>query len=226
MNRKTFLRKLCIAFVLVMSLSIITPIESQAAIKNNIGNVVKLYRQGKYSEAKKMMKKLPKKASKKYAKNMSKKMKKAYLKKVKSFKSMKSWSSAGQTPKNGYIWGYYLTDINNDKKTDLIVHHGTSAAREFVSVYTYTKGKVKKFGTVQVRGIELHDYPGKQGVIVMACLKYSENMSILKVQNNKLKWEKVNTRSVPSGKYIKMPYKLADHRNWKYAYVVNLNPLK
>ena len=209
-----------------MCMSILTPLESEAAVKNNMTNFVKLYRQGKFSKARTMAKKLPKKASKRYERNMSKKMKRAYLKKVKSFKTVKDWSGSGKVPKNGYIWGYYLTDINNDKKTDLVVHHGTSASNEYVSVYTYTKGKVKKFGTVQVRSGELHDYPGKQGVIVTTCLKHHESMRILKVRKNKLVWEKVNERAVPSGKYIKMPYALKDHRSSKYIFGVNLKPLK
>ena len=223
MNKKTFLRKLCIAFALVMSLSILTPLESQAAMKNSMGNFVKLYRQGKYSQAKKMAKKLPKKASKKYAKNMSKKMKGAYLKTVKSFKTSGDYMNP---PKKGYIWGYYLTDINNDKKTDLIVHHGTSAVNEWVSVYTYKKGKAKKVGTRQVRSVEFFDYPGKKGVVVTSFRKYEENIHLIKVKGNKLVMEKVATRSVPSGKYIKMPYRLNDHRYSMYSTNLNLSDLK
>ena len=226
MSKKIFWRRFCIALVLVICVSLLTPVQSEAAAKNSAANVVKLYRQGKYSKARTMAKKLPKKASKKYEKNMSKKMKKAYLKKVKSFKTLKNWSSSGKVPKNGYIWGYYLVDIDNDKKTDLIVKHGTCEAEVMISVYTYTKGKVKKIGTEPMGHTALYDYPGKKGIIVMWGHMGGEEMSILKIKGKKLVWEYVGGRDVSSKKYIQMPYTLNSHWSSKHVYGANLNALK
>ena len=209
-----------------MCMSILTPLESEAATKNSVTNLLKLYRQGKYSKARTMAKKLPKKANKRYVKNMSKKMKRAYLKKVKSFKSSKKWYSGGQKDIKGYIWGYYLTDIDNDKKTDLIIKHGTCEADVMISVYMYKKGKVKKIGTEAAGHTSFYDYPGKKGVIAMYGHMGSEDIGILRVKGKKLVWESVGGRYVHSGNYINMPYVLNSHWSPKGAYYLNFNSLK
>ena len=111
----------------------------------NMEKLLKYYGKNKISKAKKYNKKLNAYAKEACVKKMSSKMKKAYKKIV------KKWPVDAPTGTD-YLWGYYLTDIDNDKKADLLVQVGTCEADARTHVYKYKNGKVSE-KTIGYRGV-------------------------------------------------------------------------
>ena len=145
--------------------------------------VLKYYKKGEYKKAQKYNKKLSKYAKEKCVKNMSGKMKRAYLKIVKSYNmDMRSGKK--------YISGYYLTDIDNDNVTELIIKNGSSEADNKFYVYDWKNEKAKKLGKVEAIHSEVYAYIGHKGFIAYGGVTQSERIRIITIKNGKLK---VNT---------------------------------
>ena len=115
------------------------------------------YKAGKYKAAKKYSKKLPVKANEACVKKMPKAMKKAYKKVVKSYKI------SGDVHMSAYMWGYYLTDIDNDKKAELLVQYGSCEADVRLRVYKYENGAANMIGQVGCAHSGFFAYPGNCG---------------------------------------------------------------
>lgn len=156
-----------------------------------------------------MCKKLPKKASEKCVKKMSKSMKKAYLKQVKKYKT---FSKADTLEGEAYIWGYYLTDITNNGKAELIIQHGTCEADVKYTVYKYSKGKAVKICSAYMGYSALYAYPNHKGIIATSGHMGSEAVSKLYIKKSKLKESLIGSREVSDGDdYINLPYLLDNH---------------
>ncbi|MGB4661353.1 MAG: hypothetical protein WBI07_19425, partial [Mobilitalea sp.] len=80
-----------------------------------------LYKEANYSEAREQFEKYKENASESAVKKMSAKMKKAYLGKVSKYKVFSEVMASG----GEYIWDYCLTDIDKDKKAELLIKHGS-----------------------------------------------------------------------------------------------------
>ena len=92
-----------------------THIVQAAQNKNNCQKILRLYKNKKYSKAKKLCKKLPADANEKCVKKMPQKMKKAYLKKVRSYPAQKYTSGRRS------LQYYFFTDINNSDLPSLLI---------------------------------------------------------------------------------------------------------
>ncbi len=66
-------------------------------------------------------------------KKMSKKQKAAYKKIVKKYGNSFSSTKLGKE----YLWGYYLADLNKDKKAELLIKYGSCEADVITYIYTY-----------------------------------------------------------------------------------------
>lgn len=180
-----------------------------AAKKASVTKILSLYKSKKYNKVKKMCKKLPQNASEDCVKNMSKKMKKAYLKTVKTYKKY-SQDSSGE-----HILDYYLTDVTNNGKAELIIRHGFGdIATSSCTIYKYKKGKVIKLGTVPTAHTTLYAYPNHAGVIGVQAIMGFETVEKYYVKKSKVKTSKIGSREdLPRGEdYISLPYLLDGHR--------------
>lgn len=173
-----------VVLVLTMSFLFCASFSVQAASERsdgkNMERVLKYYKQGKYSKAKKYNRKLSKNAKEACVKKMSSKMKKAYRKIVKKWPVENDWYSD-----EDYLWGYYLTDIDNDKKAELLVEIGTCEADVRVLVYKYKGGKAVRIGKFYTGHSALYAYPNHKGIVLGWGHMGVESFSVVTIKNKK-----------------------------------------
>ena len=175
--------------------------------KASMTRMLSLYKNKKYAKARAMSKKLPSKASEKCVEKMSKKMKKAYLKKVKKYKKHSQISSPGI-----YIWGYYLTDITNDGKAELIIEYGSCLADMRYAFYKYSKGKAVKIETIHFSHVLLGAYPNHKGIILQSGHMFFENISKVFIKKSKIEDVFIGERYIKDpDEWIELPYLLDNH---------------
>lgn len=218
MKKKTKLLPIFIAFAIIVSAfttqatklcTTDTGIIS-ASEKASVSRILSLYKDKKYKKAKKMCKKLPQSASEQCEKNMSAKMKKAYLRKVKSYKTDYDYGYS----KEEHILDYYLADITNNGKAELIVRHAyTDIATSSCTIYKYKKGKAIKLGTIQTSHTYLYAYPNHSGIIGAQKIMGCETVERYYVKHSKMQTKKIGHREdIPRVKdYIEFPYELEGH---------------
>ncbi|MEY8431067.1 hypothetical protein AALC75_11130 [Lachnospiraceae bacterium 48-42] len=177
-----------LAFAIILALQPVSVV--QASARSNAANVLKYYKKGDISKAKKYNKKLAKKASKSCIKKLSKKAKAAYRKAVSSY----SFNQGRSTMKS--LWGYYLADLDGDKKAELMVRHGTCEADVQTTVYKYKNGKAKRIGTIYSGHTTYYDYPGNAGVISVEGHMGYEAVSTLSMKGRKLKQKNYGARDL------------------------------
>lgn len=172
-------RIVVLMFALMLALQPVSVVCASA--KTDIDKVLKYYKSGKISQAKKYNKRLSKKASKTCIKKLSKKAKQAYLKTVRKYKfNERNWTM-------NHIWGYYLADMDGDKKAELLVMHGTCEADVMTTVYTYKSGKAKKAGSFYSGHTTYYDYPGHAGVIAVEGHMGYEAVQVVSLKKGKVK---------------------------------------
>lgn len=174
--------KVFIAAVLTATLMAPTAGMAYASTKTDAEKVLKYYKQGNIKKAKQYNKKLPKKASTASIKRLSSKAKSSFLKVVKSYNLNTSIYS-----KKPYIWGYYLVDMDGDKKAELLVQYGTCEADVRTAVYKYKNGKAKRVARTFSGHTAYYAYPGHSGVIAYWAHMGNESISVTKLKNGKLK---------------------------------------
>lgn len=188
----------------------------------NMEKVLKYYGQNKISKAKKYNKKLSETAKESCVKKMSSKMKKAYKKVV------KKWPVKNNYTKD-YLWGYYLTDIDNDKKAELLVQVGTCEADVRVHVYKYKNGKAVKIGTMGAGHTSFHAYPNHKGVICYWGHMGYESISVVTIKNGKLSSKGIGGRDLnESGEWLNLKCTLDNHISYdsNYNRSLDLSDLK
>ena len=190
----------------------------------NMKKVLTNYKKGKYKTANKYAKKLNAYAKEACVKKMSKGMKKAYKKVVKKYPLEYSSGEA-------YLWGYYLTDIDNDKKTDLIVQIGTCEADARAYVYQYKKGKAVKVANLAGGHVAYYAYPRHNGIVLQWAHMGYESISVAKLKNGKMTAEDMGSREInyQNGEgYLDLGCKLDDHISYDSSYKekLDLSPFK
>jgi len=210
---------------LMMGASTTAQAASEKSDGNNMKKVLSYYKQGKYSAASKYCKKLNKNAKEACVKKMSKGMKKAYKKIVKKYPvSTASFSDP-------YLWGYYLTDMDNDKKADLIVQIGTCEADARAYVYQYKKGKAVKVATLAGGHVVYYAYPKHNGIVMLWGHMGYESVSVAKLKNGKVTSEAIGSREInyqKGGSFLPLGCKLDDHVDYDSSYKrkVDFSPFK
>ena len=154
MKCKMWTIKMLAAMLMMMSCFTLVGIKSHASTKSNMNKMVNNFCKGKYRKARKYNNKLPRYASESCVNKMSEKMKKAYRKAVKR-----------KSSKYGNVT-YYLTDMDNDKKAELIInyYHGRDG---LYIVYDYKGGRAVKLGSMLNDGFDKPvSYPGHKGLLM------------------------------------------------------------
>lgn len=163
--------------------------EVQASAKSNADKMLSYYKKGAIKKAKQYNKKLSKKASNASIKKLSKKAKTAYRKIVKKYKVDTSIYSS-----KPYLWGYYLADMDGDKKAELLVQYGTCEADARTVIYKYKGSKAKKVAQTFSGHTAYYAYPGHAGVIAVTGHMGYESVVTLTLKNGKLKSKSYGSR--------------------------------
>lgn len=211
--------------VFAMAASMMMSVPASAASKTALyKKAISSYKKGKYSTAKKYFRKLPEKANESCVKKMPAKMKKAYLNTVKKYRIKMNMSA------KPYMWGYYLTDIDKDKKPELLVEYGTCEADVRTFVYTYKSGKAKKVGWFYSGHMGFFAYPAGNGVLLMQSHMGYESLSLIKLKNGKLTSTSIGKGrdTLKTGGDVRLPYLLDGHIRWdkNYNRSVDYKPLR
>lgn len=210
MKRMTKILALLLAFTVFMTNSSFV---DAASVGSNMTKILKYYKNKNYTKAKKYCKKIPKTITEPCVKKMSSKMKKAYLKVVKKYVA-KSGDPLGV----GYLWDYYLTDINNDKKADLLINYGTCEADVQLYIYQYKKGKAVKVASTSSGHTSFHAYPNHKGIIAHNCHMGGEFISVLTLKNGKIKVTNYGDRYLETGYYLNLRATLKSHTKYDKNY--------
>lgn len=196
---------LCVGMLL--GVSITAEAKSDKTNGKYMKKVITAYKKGQYKKAIRYNKKMDKTITESCVKKMPKKMKKAYKKVV------KKWHE-GKMDEHARVLAFYLTDIDNDKKADMLVRVGTCEADARMVLYQYKKGKAKKIGMIAASHAYPHAYPNHKGVVLMWGHMGGEGMSLLTVKNGKLNGKPMGDRLVDyqkGEKFLSLGCKLDDN---------------
>lgn len=160
----------------------------------NMSKVLKYYGAKNYNKAQVYAKKLPKTANESCVKKMSSKMKKAYRKVVASQHTFREPDA-----KNRYLWDFYLTDIDNDNKADLILYYGSCEADVEIIVYQYKSGKAKKVATCPAGHMAFYAYPNAKGFVILQAHMGTEAIYLATLNGKKLKLKLIGSRNCVDG---------------------------
>ena len=195
--KKFLQRSVTLLLTITICLGMVLPVHAatQRSDGKNMEKALKYCRQGKISKVRKYTKKISKISKEACVKRMSPKMKNAYRKIVeKKF--------------NGYN-GYYLTDIDNDKKADLLIQTGNSDADTKLVLYQYKKGKAVKIASIYCGNTSFHAYPNHKGIIFHRARMDHETISIVTLKNKKLTMKDILDRD--SRNYLNLRCALYNH---------------
>lgn len=183
-------KTICIALSLVLILSICSfnNATANASQRSNMKKVLKYYKAKKYKKARKYGKRLPKYAKEKCVRNISPKVKKSY---DAMFKTL--GKKAEQS---------YFTDVNNDKRADMLVLYGTCEADYQIRLYMYKNGRVR-FKAKTWGGHSVYKaYPNHKGFIRHYAHMGYESLSVIKYKKGKLVEKSYGSRDVGMGSYL------------------------
>lgn len=156
----------------------------------NMKKVLKYYKAGDYEKAQTYNKKLSTYANGSDKGKLTSEMKKAYLKMVKKYKVWKM----GEVPESPAMNAYYLTDLDNDGKAELLVKAGTCEQDMRVYGYQYKKGKTKRLGSVEAVHTSISAYPKHSGVVMYSAITQCESMEVLSIKNGRLSLKMIGDR--------------------------------
>lgn len=197
---------------------------SEKSDGKNMKKVLDNYKKKNYKAATKYAKKLNKTAKEACVKKMSKGMKKAYKKVVKKYPA--NYTSYSEP----YLWGYYLTDMDNDKKADLILKVGTCEADVRMYIYQYKKGKAVKVATLGAGHTALYAYPKHNGIVVQWGHMGYESLSVTKLKNGKTTTKSYGSREINYDKgqsFLSLGCVLDNHIDYDSSGTrVDLSPFK
>ncbi len=175
-----------------------------ASNTSNMTSYLKYYKKKNYKKAKTYIKKM-KFTKDTSLKKMSKKQKAAYLKVVKKY--AKNLNNSFEDS----LWGYYLADLNKDKKPELLIKYGRDEAGVRTYVYTYKGGKAVKVGKVSAFHTVYVAYPGKGVVQVMGHMGYCAVSVLSMNKKNKLVVKKYGDQDCRNGSYCLPTNLLKNH---------------
>ena len=185
----TVFMSVIVSFMCVFSVNKDVLAATQKSDGQNMKKVLYYYGKKKYQTAQKYNKKISKTARETCVAKMSSNMKEAYRKVVKKFGV--DYSSGKK-----HIMEYYLSDIDNDKKADLMVKAGTCAADETLYVYQYKKDTAKKIGAVGASHTDYYAYPNHKGILGYGGMMGGEWITLVTIQRGKAKSKFVGSREI------------------------------
>ena len=185
-------KTICITLGLVLIISLCsckTP-SVNASQRSNMKKVLRYYKAKKYKKAKKYAKKLPKYAKEKCVTSIPNKMKKAYNTKFKKLGNKAETS--------------FFTDVNNDKKADMLVLYGTCEADLTIRLYMYKNGKVVYKAKTGGGHSVYNAYPNHKGFIRHYAHMGYESLSVIKYKNGKLVEKNIGSRDCRKTTYLNL----------------------
>lgn len=185
--------------LMIISIINISNEKVAASQKSNMKKVLKYYKAKKYKKAKKYAKKLPRYANEKCVRNISKKMKRAYNAK---------FNKLGKKAETSFF-----TDVNNDKKADMLVLYGTCEADYTIRLYMYKNGKVVYKAKTGGGHSTFKAYPNHKGFIRHYGHMGYESLSVIKYKHGKLVEKMYGSRDVGNGSYLKLGCMLKTQRS-------------
>ena len=208
MKKKT--RKVLALGLMMTILFTNNSVSNAASYGSAMEKTLKYYRQGKYSKAETYNKKLPKVITENCVKKMSSGMKKAYLKVVKKYAAKKD-KDLGIS----YLWDYFLTDIDNDKKADLLLKYGTCEADVKLIVFQYKKGKAVRTGSTYAGNTSFFAYPDHKGIVAQQAHMGCESISVVTFKKGRLVYTNSAGRGVGDADYFALRGALKPHMVYK-----------
>lgn len=208
---KRVIGSLYMCFIMLFSMNVNAA--TQKADAKNMQKTIKYIQKNKYALAAKYNNRLSQTAKEKSTLKMSPAMKKAYLKVIK------------QHPVNGFgtrkvIRNYYLTDMDQDKKADLLILTGSCEQDTRLTVYRYRKGRAKKAGTIDAMHTQYSAYPNHRGIIEKSYSWEVNSISLITIRKNRLVREHIATMKKEN--YINIRCELQSHyRSSGYGYSYN-----
>ena len=100
---------------------------------------------------------------------------------------------------------HYITDIDKDGKAEYLLQTGTCEADYMLRVYQYRDGKVQEVGEEGFGHSSICQYPDHNGIILCYGHMGAEGLSILSIENGKLKRTEVGERGekdMVNGEYL------------------------
>lgn len=191
---KKIFRFVSLLLLVVLVAGVVVPsLPAKASEQSDMETVLSDYTAGDYASAKAANEKLPAVSKEACVKKMSAKMKKAYKKVIAGYKGK---------PTTWFAFYYYLTDLNNDGKAELLVYAGKTAATTKLRAYQYKGGKAKKIaeesGGAQGAGLERYfcEYPGHEGFIIYVrnSMVMAEEIEVVTVQDGTFHHETIGQR--------------------------------
>lgn len=181
------------ALFLVTAFGQICPAKASAG--KDIDMVLKYYKAGQLKKAATYVKKIPKKASHSPIKSLSAKEKQAYKSTVKKYYN--KYAKHSDSEWHIYLHGYYLADMDGDKRTELLVHHGMSPLESVLTVFKYQNGKAKKMAETYSSGFtEYYAYPGHNGILFRYGKNAQEEIGSLSLKKGRLKRKSYGQRAI------------------------------
>ncbi len=217
---KTYLITLVVTLLCALSISVVLPTTTHASASKNVMKMLKYYKKGKFSKADAIGKKLAntKANEKKYKKKLSSQARSAYYGVLNSYDTYSFYS-------NGYLWNYFVKDLDGKGKPELCVIYGTCEADVELRVYKYQNRKAVLVARDYCGHCGWSDLPGKKGVVVTYGHMGDQNVSVMTLKNNKLKYKDYNGHSYaatdPNRDYkssITFPYRFPEHVTYKSGY--------
>lgn len=207
-KKKRVIGSLCMCFIMLFSMNVNAA--TQKADAKNMQKTIKYIQKKKYAQAVKYNNRLNQTAKEKCTLKMTPAMKRAYLKIINRY------------PVQGFgtqkvIRNYYLTDIDQDKKADLLILTGSCEQDTRLTVYRYRKGKAKKVGTIDAMHTQYSAYPNHKGIIEKSYSWESNSISVITIRKNRLVRKHISTMKKEN--YINIRCELPSHyRSSWYGY--------
>lgn len=204
-RKGVFLLLVCLLFLSTW------PVTAHASAKSNMKGVVTSLRKGQLSKARKYNKRLPKVApTERSVKKMSSAQKKAFRRVV----TKVSYKIPSIYNPRKYLWGYYLTDLDNDGKAELITKIGSCEADAFYRFYRYKSGRAVLIGKIGGGHSGLSAYPGAKGILLDWGVQGGQDISRIYVKNGRVKVAHIWTKRSSTTPVLSLRYQLNDHITW------------
>ena len=164
---------------------------------------------------------LPENAEESCVGTMTDAQKKAFREVVEKY-PVETGADAAEKP---FLWGYYLTDVNNDGVCDLLVDYGTCEADRMCTVYTYLEDELFKYQETGSSHAVMGAYPNHDGFVVMTGHMGYETLTVACMADR----ESLEFPSYEIGDkdYIQIPYMLDPHISYESDdATLDLSPLE
>lgn len=174
---------------------------------NKMGEIIKYLRGKNVTKVRSLNAELPATIEESCVKTMSADMKSAYRKEI------QAWENKTNSMGNYYFSDYWLTDVDNDGLTDLLLSLQPDMADARIAVYRYVNGSIMNMGNIY--GATCHAYPKHNGVVLEDARQGYNWFSLVTYSNGQLKTEQLCTLDFTSGgNNIGLRNNLKSHRQW------------